>query len=69
MHRQILDVGKRYSEQSMNGGMYGHITWANVPASPKAKFSDVLDMGYAGESATIGEVMNTFSGPFCYFYL
>lgn len=53
----------------MNGGTYGHMTWANEPASRKATFDDVLDMGYAGESTTIGNVMSTLSGPFCYFYL
>lgn len=64
-----MDPSKRYTEAELNGGVYGHVTWANEPASRKAKFSDVLDMGYAAESTTIGEVMNTLSGPFCYFYL
>lgn len=67
--RQILDPSKRYSEAEMNGGNYGHLTWANEPPSRKAKFSDVIDMGYAGENTTIGNVMSTLSGPFCYFYL
>ncbi|KAF2721222.1 Di-copper centre-containing protein [Polychaeton citri CBS 116435] len=66
---QALNPRKRYSEGEMNGGNYGHITWANAPASRKANFSDVIDMGYAGDSITIGEVMNTLSGPFCYFYI
>lgn len=53
----------------MNGGPYGHVTWANNPPSRKAALKDNLDMLYAGDDATIGEVMDTLSGPFCYFYL
>lgn len=53
----------------MNGGKYGHMTWANEPPSRKARFDDVIDMGYAAESTTIGEVMDTLSGPFCYMYI
>lgn len=53
----------------MNGGDYGHITWANSPPSRKASLKDNLDMLYAGDDATIGEVMDTLSGPLCYFYL
>jgi tyrosinase len=53
----------------MNGGEYGHVTWANEPASRKARFEDVIDMGYAAESSTIGEVMSTLDGPFCYLYV
>lgn len=53
----------------MNRGPYGHITWANEPEARKARFDDVLDMEYAAPSTTIGEMMNTLSGPFCYFYL
>lgn len=53
----------------MNGGPYGHLTWANEPAARKASFEDVLDMGYAGESSTIGAVMSPVRGGFCYFYL
>lgn len=69
MHRQLLDPsGERFTEDQMNGGNYGHITWANEPASRKARFDDVIDMGYAAESTTIGEVMSTLSGPFCYLY-
>lgn len=53
----------------MNNGTYGHITWANQPESRKTYFNDTIDMGYAGDSISIGEVMSTTSGPFCYFYL
>lgn len=68
--RQLLDLsGRRYTEEQMNGGDYGHVTWANKPPSRKAKFDDVIDMGYAAESTTIGEVMDTLSGPFCYLYI
>jgi tyrosinase len=66
---QLLDSTSRYSEEEMNGGNYGHITWTNQPKSRKANFSDKLDMGYAAESTTIGAVMDTTNGPFCYFYV
>jgi tyrosinase len=66
---QLLDPANRYSEEEMNGGNYGHITWTNQPESRKANFSDKLDMGYAAESTTIREVMDTTGGPFCYFYV
>ena len=68
-NRQLLDPKSRFTEEQMNGGVYGHLTWADEPPSRVAKFSDVLDMGYAGDSITIGEVMSTTSGPFCYYYL
>ena len=67
--RQLLDPGTRFTESSMNNGTYGHITWANQPESRKTYFNDTIDMGYAGDSISIGEVMSTTSGPFCYFYL
>jgi tyrosinase len=53
----------------MNGGIYGHITWEDSPVSRKALFTDVIDMGYAAESTTIGNVMDTLAGPFCYLYV
>ena len=53
----------------MNGGDYGHITWANEPAARVAHFNDTINIGYAGPPTTIGEVMSTTSGAFCYFYL
>jgi hypothetical protein len=53
----------------MNGGAYGHLTWANAPASRRAEFSDLLDMGYAGPPSTIGSVMSTIQGELCYLYL
>lgn len=69
-HRQLLGCGdERYTEAEMNGGEYGHITWQNQPESRKAAFTDVIDMGYAAESTTIGDVMDTLSGPFCYLYI
>ncbi|KAI6790804.1 Di-copper centre-containing protein [Hortaea werneckii] len=66
---QLLDPETRFTESSMNNGTYGHITWANQPESRKTYFNDTIDMGYAGDSISIGEVMSTTSGPFCYFYL
>jgi tyrosinase len=64
---QAINPEKRTRE--LSGGPYGHITWANEPPSRKALFSDPIDMGYAGDSTVIGEVMDTLSRPFCYFYL
>jgi tyrosinase len=60
---------RRYSQEELNGGDYGHVTWTNMPESRKAAFGDVIDMGYAAEGTTIGDVMDTVGGPFCYFYL
>jgi hypothetical protein len=69
-HRQLLDLsGGRFKEDQMNGGEYGHMTWANEPPSRKARFDDVIDMGDAAESTTIGSVMSTLDGPLCYLYL
>ncbi|TPX07819.1 uncharacterized protein E0L32_010506 [Thyridium curvatum] len=64
---QALDPATRKAE--IKAGNYGHITWANDPPSRETSLSDVIDMGYAAPSITIGEVMDTTSGPFCYFYL
>lgn len=67
---QLLDPsGSRFTEEQMNGGDYGHLTWGNEPESRRAGFDDVLDLGYAAPSTTIGEVMDTLRGPFCYLYL
>lgn len=65
--RQTID--RKHRLCAVNEGDYGHITWANEPPSRKTRLSDKIDMGYAGESTTIGEVMDTVSGPFCYFYI
>ncbi|KAJ6447276.1 restless-like transposase [Purpureocillium lavendulum] len=49
--------------------VYGHITWANTPPSRKTALNDTIDLGYAGDSIQIADVMDTLSGPLCYFYL
>lgn len=68
--RQLLGCSdERYTQDQMNGGIYGHITWEDSPVSRKALFTDVIDMGYAAESTTIGNVMDTLAGPFCYLYV
>ncbi|KAM3081244.1 hypothetical protein ACMFMG_005199 [Clarireedia jacksonii] len=64
---QALDPEKR--QYLLDAGSYGHVTWANEPASELTKLTDVIDMGYAGDSTTIQDVMSTTDGPFCYFYL
>lgn len=63
---QTLDPTTRYTD--LDNGTYGHITWANDPASALTTLDDVIDMGYAGPSTTIREVMSTTSEEFCYFY-
>lgn len=65
---QLLDPSTRFSEAQINGGNYGHLTWANAPESRKAYLNDTIDIGYAGPSTTIGEVMSTTGGQMCYFY-
>ncbi|KAK3690550.1 hypothetical protein B0T22DRAFT_499870 [Podospora appendiculata] len=67
VHHGQIDRMWRYT--NLGSGNYAHITWANEPASNFTKLSDVIDMGYAGESTTIANVMSTTSGDFCYFYL
>ncbi|KAH6653191.1 hypothetical protein BKA67DRAFT_625169 [Truncatella angustata] len=64
---QALDPKTR--QVDINAGDYGHVTWANEPESELTSLDDVIDMGYAADSTTIREVMDTLSGPFCYFYL
>jgi tyrosinase len=53
----------------LGSGNYAHQTWANEPPSPLVKLTDRIDMGYAAPSTTIGHVMSTTGGEFCYFYL
>ncbi|KAH8646195.1 hypothetical protein BX600DRAFT_390610 [Xylariales sp. PMI_506] len=57
----------RYTD--LDDGTYGHLTWANDPVSNLTTLDDVIDMGYAGPSTTIRNVMSTTEGDFCYFYL
>ncbi|KAI6777745.1 uncharacterized protein J7T54_002681 [Emericellopsis cladophorae] len=64
---QAINPNKRHCE--FNGRPYGHNTWANKPPPRKASLEGPIDMGYAGGSTVIGEVMDTLSGPFRYFYL
>lgn len=64
---QAIDPSTR--QYDLNATDYGHRTWANSPESNYTELTDVIDMGYAGPSTTISEVMDTMSGPFCYFYL
>ncbi|UKZ69221.1 uncharacterized protein TrAtP1_010231 [Trichoderma atroviride] len=64
---QAIDPEIRHKK--LGGEEYGHITWANTPPSRETKLSDIIDLGYASKSIQIEHVMNTLSGPFCYFYL
>ncbi|GJN69657.1 hypothetical protein PLICBS_003707 [Purpureocillium lilacinum] len=64
---QAIDPATRRDD--LGRGEYSHITWANTPPSKETNLSDILDLGYAGESIQIADVMDTLSGPFCYFYL
>jgi len=65
--RQSLGTEERYTD--LNAGNYGHLTWANDPPSNLTSLEDVIDMGYAGPSIKIRDVMDTTSGPFCYSYI
>jgi tyrosinase len=41
-----------------------------MPPSANTTLDDVLQFGYAGgDTLSIGSVMSTTSGPFCYIYL
>ncbi|KAK4224228.1 hypothetical protein QBC38DRAFT_511896 [Podospora fimiseda] len=64
---QALGGSSRYT--SLGTGPYAHRTWTNDPPASLAQLSDVIDMGYAGESTTIEKVMSTVGGELCYFYL
>ncbi|EFW99211.1 tyrosinase [Grosmannia clavigera kw1407] len=64
---QTLDPAVRHSD--LKAGNFGHITWNNKPASRYTTLDDVIDLGYAAPSTTIRNVMDTTSGPFCYYYL
>jgi tyrosinase len=66
---QLLELESRYSQEELNGGDYGHITWTSIPESRKAEFGDVIEMGYTAERTMIGDVVDTVGGPFCYLYL
>ncbi|KAK8135071.1 hypothetical protein PG984_007083 [Apiospora sp. TS-2023a] len=63
---QAMDPEVR--NMQMDDGLYGHITWANEPGSRFASLDDVIDMGYAGPSTTLGKVASTTLGELCYFY-
>lgn len=67
LRRQAIDPETRHKK--LGGDEYGHITWANTPPSRETKLSDIIDLGYVGEPIQIVDVMNTLSGPLCYFYL
>lgn len=67
LSRQAIDPGTRRDD--LGGGEYSHVTWANTPPSRKTNLSDVLDLGHAGESIQIADVMDTLSGLFCYYYM
>ncbi|KAL7917048.1 hypothetical protein ACQKWADRAFT_324968 [Trichoderma austrokoningii] len=64
---QANDPEKRHNK--LGGEEYGHVTWANTPPSRVTMLSDLIDLGYAGNSIKIVDVMDTLSGPLCYFYL
>lgn len=64
--RQAQDPESRQNQ--LGGKDYGHITWSSTPPSRETVLSDVIDLGYAAESIQIADVMDTLSGPFCYYY-
>lgn len=63
---QTLDPTTRYID--LDNGTYGHTTWTNSPESALTTLDDVIDMGFAGPSTTIRELLSTTNGELCYFY-
>ncbi|UNI21818.1 Tyrosinase [Purpureocillium takamizusanense] len=64
---QAMDPETRRDQ--LGQGLYSHVTWANIPPSRVVSLTDVLSLGFAGRSTQIADVMDTLSGPLCYFYL
>ncbi|KAL1306307.1 hypothetical protein AAFC00_004390 [Neodothiora populina] len=60
---QLLDLPKRQYAIS------GTSTLLNMPPSPEMKLSDSIPFGFVAPSQILGDLLNTFSGPFCYYYL
>ncbi|OQO14223.1 hypothetical protein B0A48_01099 [Cryoendolithus antarcticus] len=59
---QNLDLKNRQNAIS------GTRTIGNMPPSPNATLSDILDLGVLAPNITLGEAMSTLGGPFCYIY-
>ena len=59
----MLDYTKRTQG---SGAISGTNTFLNTPPSANTTLDDYVDYGYAGgPSRQLGELMSTFSGPFC----
>ncbi|XPS80918.1 Tyrosinase [Ascochyta lentis] len=63
---QQLDRKTRFGES----GISGTGTFLNSPPSANTTLNTIIDLGYAASPAvTMGDVMSTTDGPFCYIYL
>ncbi|OSS46640.1 hypothetical protein B5807_08960 [Epicoccum nigrum] len=63
---QQLDKKTRQSEN----GISGTNTFLDNPPSPPTTFDSPISLGYAaGPEVTMGDIMSTTEGPFCYIYL
>lgn len=61
-----MDKKTRQSEE----GISGTNTFLNNPPSPPTTLDSPISLGYAaGPEVTMGDVMSTTEGPFCYMYL
>lgn len=71
-HAQIDRVWWIWQNQNLperQNAISGTITLSNVPPSRNGTLDDLLDLGVLGDVRTIGEVMDTTGGPFCYIYV
>ncbi|KAM5368490.1 hypothetical protein ACJZ2D_009467 [Fusarium nematophilum] len=51
------------------GTIAGTVTFANTPASRNATLDDPIEMQFLGvEATTIGDLLDTLDGPYCYIY-
>ncbi|KAM0417165.1 hypothetical protein ACHAPT_012874 [Fusarium lateritium] len=63
---QMLSPKER---QFGKAALMGTNTFLDIPASSATTFDDYVNLGWAGESRQIKDLMSTLSGPFCYVYL
>ena len=59
---QSLDINRRQNIIS------GTSTLGNSPPSPEMTLNDTIPFGFVAPDQRFGDVMDTFSGPFCYRY-
>lgn len=60
---QLLDIPARQNAIS------GTSTFLNTPPSANMTLTDSIAFGFVAANQTLGDLMSTFGGPFCYYYL